>query len=112
MADAVDTGVDEAKMAAGILVGQGHEPGPDRGSGAGTATSSNAVPSAAGADDHSHPGVGRGIGGHVGHASVGGDPGDIILVGGPENTRLRPPPEAWNWLPGSPKGKPHALSLM
>ena len=79
-ADLVDGRVDEAEVVPCVLVGERYEPCPQGGAGARTAVALYRVARAARAHDNGHAGMGRGNRGHVGHAAVGPDARDALLV--------------------------------
>ena len=71
--DAVDGGVDEAERVAGLLVGQGDQPGPERRGGAGAAGPDELVAVAWRTERERHAGSARGVRGDVRHAHGGAD---------------------------------------
>src|SRR5262249_18402727 len=82
-ADAVERGIDEAQVVAGVLVGHGDQPGPERGGRAGTACGADLVPATAVADDQRHAGVAGRVGGPVRNAPAAPGARDTVPVGGP-----------------------------
>src|SRR5712691_1023881 len=104
--DPVDGRVDEAKVALGVLVGEGDDPGPQGRARARAGVPAECVAPARNARDDRYPGDGVAVRGDVGDAAHGADSLDAVLIGGAAEEMAEPSARCLEGTAGAAIGKP------